>query len=236
MSSLSPATVAAPPAPLAADPTPTKKPRGNPSLALVRRCGARTRAGCPCRAPAIHGKLRCPAGQPPGQAPGGKAYRGQAPHGGRSTGPRTPKGLANLRAARTIHGFDGAEARALDRCRLTTLRRARIDAAEHRYQAYLPPAFVARLHGFAPELMPPPRATGGITAAMGRVRRRVVAAALAPWMWAIAAARADERAARAAACLAKAHAPIGARPPRGAGVPAPHAPIPGAADLAAARA
>jgi hypothetical protein len=155
-------------------------------------------------------------------------------HGGRSTGPRTPAGLARLRAARTIHGDDGAEARARDRFRLTVLRRVRVGVAAQRYQDHLPPAFVARLYGYAPELMPPPRPTGGITAEMDRVRRRAVAAALAPWKRAIAAARLAERAARAAARLAKPHAPVGARPPRGAGVPGPHAPIPGAADPAAA--
>ncbi len=51
-----------PPAP---DPTkppgPTRKRRGNPNLALAPRCGARTRSGCPCRAPAIRGKLCCRA-------------------------------------------------------------------------------------------------------------------------------------------------------------------------------
>ena len=56
---------------------------GNPALHLAPRCGARTRAGCPCRAPAIAGKRRCRM------------------HGGRSTGPRTQEGLARLRAART---------------------------------------------------------------------------------------------------------------------------------------
>ena len=80
----------------------------------------------------------------------------------------------------------------------------------------------ARLHDHAPELMAPPRPTGGITAAQDRVRRRAVAAALAPWQQAIAAG------------LAKAHAPVGARPARGAGVPEAHAPIPGAAGPAAA--
>jgi hypothetical protein len=156
-------------------------------------------------------------------------------HGGRSTGPRTPKGLADLRAARTIHGFDGAEARARDRWRLTFLRRARVDAGAQRYQAYLPPAVVARLHGYAPELMPPPLPTGGgITAAQDRVRRRAVAAALVPWKRAIADARAAERAARAAARLAKPHAPVGARPPRGAGVAKAHAPIPAAGPATAA--
>ncbi len=34
-------------------------------------------------------------------------------HGGGSTGPRTPEGLARLRAARTTHGNRTAEAREL---------------------------------------------------------------------------------------------------------------------------
>ena len=171
----SPAAIAAPP-----DPAPTKKPRGNPNLHLAPRCGARARSSCPCRSPAIHGKLRCRM------------------HGGRSTGPRTPKGLEDLRAARTIHGNAGAEARALDRYRLTLLRRSRVNAAAMDYQAHLPPAFVARLYGKAPELLPPPGPTGGITAAADRMRRRAVAAALAPWKQAIVAARAAHLAARAA--------------------------------------
>ncbi len=171
----SPAAIAAPP-----DPAPTKKPRGNPNLHLAPRCGARARSSCPCRSPAIQGKLRCRM------------------HGGRSTGPRTPKGLEDLRAARTIHGNAGAEARALDRYRLTLLRRSRVNAAAMDYQAHLPPAFVARLYGKAPELLPPPGPTGGITAAADRMRRRAVAAALAPWKQAIATARAARGAARLA--------------------------------------
>jgi hypothetical protein len=60
---------------------------GNPSgdLAAVRRCGARTRAGGACRQPAMaNGRCRL--------------------HGGKSTGPRTPAGLAASRAARLRHG------------------------------------------------------------------------------------------------------------------------------------
>ena len=76
-----PADPAALPAPLPA----TNKLRGNPNLAPRR--GARTRAGRPCRSPGIHGKLRCPAGQ----------ARGQAPHGGRNPGPRTPETLPRRR-------------------------------------------------------------------------------------------------------------------------------------------
>ena len=61
-------------------------PRGNPNLAPRR--GARTRAGCPCRGPAMaNGKCRM--------------------HGGASTGPRTQDGIERLRAARTSHGYHG---------------------------------------------------------------------------------------------------------------------------------
>ena len=66
-------------------------PSGNPHAAP--RCGARNRAGEPCRAPAMsNGRCRC--------------------HGGKSTGPRTQQGLQRLRAARTVHGFYGEEGRA----------------------------------------------------------------------------------------------------------------------------
>jgi hypothetical protein len=56
------------------------------------RCGAKTRAGTPCRKyPMANGRCRL--------------------HGGCSTGPRTAEGLARLRAARTKHGAYNAEAR-----------------------------------------------------------------------------------------------------------------------------
>src|SRR5271167_4229214 len=104
---------AGPPACLAAAPSLTGERRGNPDLGLAPRCGARTLGGCPCRAPAIRGKSRCPAGQ----------ARGQAPRGGRSIGPRTAEGMARLRAARTTHGAYSAETRARNRYGLTALRR-----------------------------------------------------------------------------------------------------------------
>src|ERR1039458_8099026 len=128
-------------------PPPAAKPRGNPNLHLASRCGARTRGGCPCRAPAIHGKRRCRM------------------HGGRSTGPRTPEGRDRLRAARTVHGDYGAKARALARFRVTLLRISRVDVAAALCQAHLPPTFAARLRQYPQELMPPPRPIGGITAA-----------------------------------------------------------------------
>lgn len=58
------------------------------------RCGARTRAGCGCRAPAMaNGRCRM--------------------HGSASTGPRTEEGRARLRAAHTTHGGYGAETQAV---------------------------------------------------------------------------------------------------------------------------
>ena len=72
-------------------------PSGDPRKAP--RCGARTRNGPPCQAPAIRGKRRCRL------------------RGGLSTGPRTVEGLARLRAARMTHGRYSAEGRALARWR-----------------------------------------------------------------------------------------------------------------------
>src|SRR5208337_698211 len=94
-----------------------------------------------------------------------------------------------------------------------------------RYQGHLPRprSSPMRLYDRAPELAMPPDPTGGITAAQqDRARRRAVDATLASWPQAIAAAR-----------LAKAHAPVGARPARDAGVPEAHAPIPGTSGSAA---
>ena len=55
------------------------------------RCGARTRSGSACRAPAVQGRRRCRL------------------HGGLSTGPKTAAGLGRVRAARTKHGRYSAE-------------------------------------------------------------------------------------------------------------------------------
>jgi hypothetical protein len=133
------ATATAPPDPPAAPIPPqlAAKPRGNPNLHLAARCGARTHAGCPCQAPAIRGRLRCRL------------------HGGRSTGPRTPEGLARIRDARTIHGDHGAWARAKNRYRITLVRRTRVSVAVDRYQDFLHPAFVARLSDYPPKGLSP---------------------------------------------------------------------------------
>jgi hypothetical protein len=79
---------------------------GNPpaDLADVPHCGARTRAGGCCRQPAMkNGRCRF--------------------HGGKSTGPRTPEGLARSRAARYVHGFRSAEAIAVKRDARAAVRR-----------------------------------------------------------------------------------------------------------------
>jgi len=76
----------------------------NPKRPAQKLCGARTRAGHPCRGPAMaNGRCRM--------------------HGGPSTGPRTPEGLARLRAARTRTGLHTADMVALRRA-LAALRRA----------------------------------------------------------------------------------------------------------------
>jgi hypothetical protein len=83
----------------------TNAPAWRRNLALAYacpRCGARTRAGSSCKAPAMRN---------------GRCYR----HGGPSTGPRTPEGLQRIVRARTIHGAYGAEMRALRRL-LRTLK------------------------------------------------------------------------------------------------------------------
>jgi hypothetical protein len=65
---------------------------GNPSGDYLRapRCGACTRAGCPCRQPAMkNGRCRL--------------------HGGLSTGPRTAAGRRRSQTARLTHGYRSAE-------------------------------------------------------------------------------------------------------------------------------
>jgi hypothetical protein len=57
-------------------------------------CGAETRAGTPCKNPAVTGKSRCRL------------------HGGLSTGARTPEGRAKLRALHWKHGRATTEAKA----------------------------------------------------------------------------------------------------------------------------
>jgi hypothetical protein len=70
------------------------------------RCGAHTRCGGQCRQPAMpNGRCRL--------------------HGGFSTGPRTPEGLARSRRARWKHGARSAEVRALRRAARAQLRRVR---------------------------------------------------------------------------------------------------------------
>ncbi len=132
---------------------------GNPSgdFLAAPRCGARSRGGGSCRGPAMaNGRCRM--------------------HGGASTGPRTPEGLARSRRARYRHGFRSAEitafrqeARAAIRRldMLTALVRTRRPAAHglHRRISISASAVPAP----APSPCPPARGPEGAT------RRRLLA-------------------------------------------------------------
>ena len=79
-------------------------PPGDPNSAL--RCGARTRKGTPCKAPAMaNGRCRM--------------------HGGKSTGPRTPEGLEQSKKANWKHGYYSAESIAMRRYVSRLLRESR---------------------------------------------------------------------------------------------------------------
>ena len=81
---------------------------GNPSgdYMTAPRCGARTRAGCSCRQPAMkNGRCRF--------------------HGGKSTGARTESGRRRARTARLAHGFRSAEIIDLRKAAAATSRRLR---------------------------------------------------------------------------------------------------------------
>ncbi|WP_394729382.1 HGGxSTG domain-containing protein [Altererythrobacter sp. GH1-8] len=77
-------------------------PRNTGPMMEAQRCGARTRAGTPCRSPAVHGKKRCRM------------------HGGAS-GSGAPKGNANA----FKHGLYTREAIAQRRELYDLLREAR---------------------------------------------------------------------------------------------------------------
>ena len=193
------------PSPTRTGPLRNGNPRGNPNLAP--RCGARTRAGGCCQAPALRGRTRCKC------------------HGGASTGPRTQAGLARVAAAHTTHGrcrqqtwAEFAHLRLVQRC-------SRVLAQAARYRLWLPAALRARLEaGEVRELVTPPHPSwivgatreevlgrGTARDARGRfvarpvvlgwgeaVRRMVRErqAALRPWEAAIAAVRVAKRRAK----------------------------------------
>lgn len=83
-------------------------PAGDPSTAP--RCGARTRNGGACRAPAM-------------QNPKTGRYTRCRMHGGASTGPRTREGLDRCRKARWKHGRRSAGAIATQRRRAAKMRK-----------------------------------------------------------------------------------------------------------------
>ena len=95
---------------------------GNPpgDFTKAPRCGAKTRRGTLCMAPAMtNGRCRM--------------------HGGCSTGPRTPEGLERSRNARFRHGQCSAEARAEHRENISYLAWARrfFDLAERSDRLFL---------------------------------------------------------------------------------------------------
>jgi hypothetical protein len=129
-----------PPAPPDPGPPRSGHPRGNPNLAL--RCGAKARTtGCPCRAPAM---------------PNGRCRM----HGGKSTGPRTPRGFADLAEARTKHGLYTAAARATYCYRRKLATRTRTVVAVLQLRACLPSELEARIAQGPYELVPPPPRRG----------------------------------------------------------------------------
>ncbi len=73
------------------------------------RCGAKTRSGAPCKNPAVTGKRRCRM------------------HGGRSSGAKTPEGLAKLRSLHLKHGRATTEAKAEARRRAAVGRSIRAE-------------------------------------------------------------------------------------------------------------
>jgi hypothetical protein len=104
------------------------------------RCGARTRCGGACRQPAMpNGRCRL--------------------HGGLSTGPRTPAGLARSRRARWKHGARSAAVRALlsagrQQTRLTRALRARLAAFPAGHGVHRSVFAQALPSGVAPLLLP----------------------------------------------------------------------------------
>jgi hypothetical protein len=74
------------------------------------RCGAQTRAGTLCQAPALRGKQRCRL------------------HGGHSTGPKTVQGRLRIAQAHRVHG---------DRSKANIELRRQYAAQERRWKAAL---------------------------------------------------------------------------------------------------
>ena len=77
-------------------------------------------------------------------------------HSGKSTGARTPEGLARLAAANTKHGNHSAAWRALNHYQRAVIERSRVLADAYLVGPYLPPDIAARMKLGAHELAPPP--------------------------------------------------------------------------------
>ena len=75
-------------------------------------CGAKTRAGTPCKNPAVRGRRRCRM------------------HGGRSTGAKTPEGRARLGTLHWKHGRSTTEAKEQAKRRAAVGRNIRAELKE----------------------------------------------------------------------------------------------------------
>jgi hypothetical protein len=125
-------------------------------------------------------------------------------HGGRSTGPRTPEGMARMIAARTTHGDYGAATQARQRYVRTLVVRSRLLCAARRLWACLPPEMARRLALGPAELSSPMHPSHAACVALhvrevARLAARAEKESQAPWRQAIAFARVARRAARAGA-------------------------------------
>ncbi len=91
-----------------------KRPSWSGDPSVSPRCGARTRGGKPCRAPAMWSTIS-------------QRYTRCRMHGGASTGPRTLEGREKCRQARWKHGRRSAQADAHRRAFRTELRMLQLE-------------------------------------------------------------------------------------------------------------
>jgi hypothetical protein len=82
-------------------------------------------------------------------------------HGGRSTGPTSPEGMARMAAAHTTHGNFTAPSRVMQRYVTTLTTRTRLFCLAVRLRQHLPEAMAARVTQSPAELVPPKRPLPG---------------------------------------------------------------------------
>jgi hypothetical protein len=114
-------------------------------------------------------------------------------HGGRSTGARTPEGLARLRTANHVHGRYSAEHRTVVRTLLTARRRGAVTCSAVSLLDWLAPPWAERLQAHPPELRVPEAPAKLLTRTEDAAIRRAEADSLRPWREAIGDARSRRR-------------------------------------------